>query len=173
MKRSWIFLVAVGVLVTLVDQATKFLILSRFEAGEVVAVIPGLFNLTLHYNYGAAFGIFGGLSEGVRELVLGGAKLLALGVVLYLLTVPQYQGTVPRSGLAMILGGAFGNIIDRFVHGAVVDFLDFYLGTYHWPTFNIADSAIFCGVALLIGSDLFSSRVDNKVSSSPQREIAG
>jgi signal peptidase II len=109
-----------------------------------------VFNLTLSFNRGAAFGLWSGLESGWREIVLASTILLALGVVGFLLTRPYYQSKVTQIALAAILGGAIGNVIDRFIYGAVVDFLDFYLGSYHWPAFNIADSAICIGVGLLL-----------------------
>jgi signal peptidase II len=75
---------------------------------------------------------------------------MALALVIFLLTRPYYQSLLAQSALASILGGALGNVIDRFLYGAVVDFLDFYIGTSHWPAFNIADSAICVGVGLLL-----------------------
>ena len=124
--------------------------LSSFQPGEVRPVIDGLFNLTLSFNRGAAFGLWTGLSSGWREVVLASTILLALGVVGFLLTRPYYQSKLAQLALSAILGGAVGNVIDRFMYGAVVDFLDFYVGSYHWPAFNIADSAICVGVGLLL-----------------------
>jgi signal peptidase II len=140
--------VAIGVVA--LDQVTKQLALSAFQPGEVQQVIDGVFNLTLSFNRGAAFGLWSGLESGWREIVLASTILLALGVVGFLLTRPYYQSKVTQIALAAILGGAIGNVIDRFIYGAVVDFLDFYLGSYHWPAFNIADSAICIGVGLLL-----------------------
>jgi signal peptidase II len=140
--------VSIGTIVA--DQISKKLILDSFQPGEIRPVIDGLFNLTLTFNKGAAFGLWSGLSSGVREAVLGLTILLALGVVAFLLTRSYYQSFVAQAALSGILGGAVGNIIDRFRFGAVVDFLDWYIGTAHWPAFNIADSAICVGVALLL-----------------------
>lgn len=154
-QRTWcaprillVLIVAGGVIAF--DQITKKMALSSFAHGEIRPVIDGLFNLTLSFNRGAAFGLWSGLEAGWREAVLGGTILLALGVVTFLLTRPYYQSKLAQGALAAILGGAIGNVIDRFAYGAVVDFLDFYLGTYHWPAFNIADSAICIGVGLLL-----------------------
>ncbi len=132
------------------DQITKQLALTSFQPGEVRPIIDGLFNLTLSFNRGAAFGLWSGLESGWREVVLTITILLALSVVGFLLTRPYYHSRLAQIALAGILGGAIGNVIDRFVYGAVIDFLDFYLGSYHWPAFNIADSAICVGVGLLL-----------------------
>lgn len=154
-QRTWcsphslLVLIVAGGVVAL-DQITKKMALSAFAPGEIQPVIDGIFNLTLSFNRGAAFGLWAGLEAGWREAVLGGTILLALGVVSFLLTRPYYQAKLAQGALAAILGGAIGNVIDRFVYGAVVDFLDFYLGSYHWPAFNIADSAICIGVGLLL-----------------------
>lgn len=151
MKRSFLILVLLVASLTIVlDQLSKRLIMASFQPGEVRPVIDGLFNLTLTFNRGAAFGLWSGLPSGWREVVLALTILLALVVVAYLMTRSHYQTLLAQISLAAIAGGAIGNIIDRIKFGAVVDFLDFYLGSYHWPAFNVADSAICVGVAVLI-----------------------
>ena len=151
MKRSFTPLVCLITAATVgFDQISKIAVLKTFQPGELLPVVDGLFNLTLTYNRGAAFGLWAGLPSGWREAVLGLTIVMALGVVAYLLTRSYYQSFLAQASLAAILGGAIGNLIDRVRLGAVVDFLDFYLGSYHWPAFNIADSAICIGVGLLI-----------------------
>jgi signal peptidase II len=151
MKKSLLMLAfAVASGTVALDQVSKRLVLSSFQPGEVRPVIDGLFNLTLTFNRGAAFGLWSGLPSGWREAILGLTILMALAVVAFLMTRSHYQSLWAQTSLAAILGGAIGNIIDRVKFGAVVDFLDFYLGSYHWPAFNVADSAICVGVALLI-----------------------
>lgn len=146
-----LLLTSLATLVTLLlDQASKIQVLRTFQPGEIRPVIDGLFNLTLTFNRGAAFGLWSWLTPGLRELVLGITVLIAMAVVVYFLTRPYYQNALSQMALAGILGGALGNIIDRVRLGAVVDFLDVYYGTYHWPAFNIADSAICVGVGILI-----------------------
>jgi signal peptidase II len=139
-----------AVVTTIADQLSKLLILRAFTEGEVRPVIQGLFNLTLAFNPGAAFGLWTGLSDGSRQVVLALTTLLALGVVFVFLRHTANRGWIPQTALAAILGGALGNVIDRLRYGRVVDFLDFYWENYHWPAFNIADSAICIGVAVLI-----------------------
>jgi signal peptidase II len=141
-------LIALGTIAA--DQLTKQMALKAFQPGEIKPIINGFFNLTLTFNRGAAFGLWSGLPSGWREAVLGMTILLALVVVTYLLTRPYYQTPLAQISLAAILGGAIGNVIDRLAYGAVVDFLDFYIGSTHWPAFNIADSAICVGVALIL-----------------------
>ncbi len=153
--RSWclprvLLVVFIVIIVLVCDQSTKQLALVSFQPGEIRTVIDGLFNLTLSFNRGAAFGLWSGLESGWREVVLGSTILVALSVVGFLLTRPYYQSRIAQTALAGILGGAIGNVLDRFMYGAVIDFLDFYLGESHWPAFNIADSAICVGVGLLL-----------------------
>lgn len=142
--------IAVAALVAGLDQLSKYYILQTFTEGELKPIIPNLWNLTLTFNRGAAFGLWAGLPPGWREAVLGLTTLLAVGVVFVLLRQPAYHNLRSQLALAAILGGALGNVIDRVGRGAVVDFLDFYLGNSHWPAFNIADSAICIGVTILI-----------------------
>jgi signal peptidase II len=143
-----VLVVAVGT--AALDQLTKYLILMNFLPGEILPIIPEFFNLTLTFNLGAAFGLWSALSDGLRETVLALTNLVALGVVVYFMRQPSYSSRAAQTALAGILGGAIGNIIDRFVRGSVVDFLDFHIGTTHWPAFNVADSAICTGVVVLL-----------------------
>lgn len=146
-----VVLVAVVALATvLLDQLTKLWVLSVFQEDQVRPVIPGVFNLTLAFNPGAAFGLWSNLTEGTRQIVLAATILLAVSLVIVFLKQTADRGWLPQAALAGILGGAIGNVIDRLNYGRVVDFLDFYWGTHHWPAFNVADSAICVGVAVLI-----------------------
>jgi signal peptidase II len=141
---------AVIVLATIVlDQLTKWLIVTTFAVGDLHPVIPNFFNLTLTYNPGAAFGFFSQLPDGTRQLVLMLATVAAFGVIA--LCFREYaSSSIGRTAIALIVGGAFGNLTDRMRYGQVVDFLDFYIGNFHWPAFNVADSAICIGVMLLL-----------------------
>jgi signal peptidase II len=130
------------------DAASKAWILARLQPGEAMPVIPGFFNLTLGMNAGAIFGSFGGASGGLRTLLFTLAGLAALGFFGYeflLARTPRLQ----RVALGLILGGVLGNGLDRLRHGAVVDFLDFVFGGWHYWTFNLADSFIVCGAILM------------------------
>ncbi len=143
------------------DQTTKAAVEARVNLHEVIQIVPGLFRLTHVKNRGAAFGIF---ADSPSQLKIGLLILLsvaALGVVLALLW--RHQPAAGRSGLglALILGGAVGNLFDRLVHGSVVDFLDFYLGSFHWPTFNVADTAIVIGAGLLVLDMILSPQTHN------------
>ncbi len=142
----WVLLVVVAML----DQLTKAWALDSIEYHRSIEVIPGLFNLTMTYNYGVAFGVLAGLDEAIRGWVLWSLTLCAVSMVLYLVLRHYACDRVGCLALGLVAGGALGNMIDRARFGYVVDFLDFYYGSYHWPAFNIADSAICIGVTLLI-----------------------
>jgi signal peptidase II len=149
--------------IALADQLTKWVVLERFSPDTVVQVIPGLFSLVRVENRGVAFGLFSGMSSAAGFAIIVAMSVTALGVICYLLwkTAPGAR----RAGLALalILGGATGNLIDRIIRGRVVDFLDFYVRAYHWPAFNLADSAIVIGAALLL-FELFFDRRPNPVT---------
>ena len=153
-SKQWrrLFLIAGGVV--LVDQITKWLVilhlpLYRFS-GDSVSLIPGLFSLTHIRNTGGAFGLLADLSPLFRGIIFLGLATVAavLLIYLYLKTPPTYVWLA--GALAAILGGALGNLIDRFRFGYVVDFFDFYVGNWHWPFFNFADSAITIGVTIFV-----------------------
>lgn len=149
-KKAWLEFLWIVLLVSALDQLTKFAILNSFEYGDQKEIIPGVFNLILTFNKGAAFGLLSGVGDGFRELILGITTLAALFVVFYFLIFEYNQDRVGQLALSMIVGGALGNVIDRMRLGMVVDFLDFYYKDYHWPAFNVADSSICIGVFLLI-----------------------
>lgn len=132
------------------DQATKFMILQHLTTGSTLPVIPGLFNLVLTFNRGVAFGFMSGYPETLRLVLLTVTALTAFGAIIYFFLYEYSHDYFAQLALAMIFGGALGNIIDRVRIGMVVDFLDFYIGQSHWPAFNIADSAICVGVAVLL-----------------------
>ena len=137
-------------IVVVLDQVSKLSILDHLELGESLTIIPDFLDLTLVMNPGAAFGMFSKLEPTVRRLVLGAVTFLAIGLVLVLLKKEAKDDKISQFALFLVLGGALGNIIDRFRFDAVVDFLDVYYGNYHWPAFNVADSAICVGVFLVI-----------------------
>lgn len=152
--RKYHFVLAL--LVILLDRATKWLVASRLSLHDSIPVLPGFFRLTHVQNSGAAFGLFADSSSEWKIAILIFFSLMALVVVSALLWKNSHSMTVTGVGLALILGGAVGNLWDRLLTGRVVDFFDFYLGSYHWPAFNIADSAIVIGALLLVGEILFA-----------------
>lgn len=117
---------------------------------EVYPVIPGLFNLVYVLNPGAAFGFLADASAAFRYVFFTGITVVAAGLIVYYLVKTNPRNLILASSLTLIFGGAIGNLIDRIRFGSVVDFLDFYLGSAHWPAFNVADSAITVGAALMI-----------------------
>jgi signal peptidase II len=140
---------ALGGIVLILDQAAKWLALRGLGPGVPVNLIDGFFSLTLVMNPGLAFGMLGTVPPGWRWIIAL-LSIGALGVLAVLATrlLPE-GGPVAAVAIGMIFGGAAGNLIDRARFGAVVDFLDFYWRGWHWPAFNVADSAISVGVALL------------------------
>ena len=149
----WLLL---SLVVILADQLTKVLVVRRFSLGERLAVIPEFFDLTLLYNRGAAFSFLASAGGWQRWFFIG-IGVAAAGFILYLLWRHGSQRLF-ATGLALILGGAIGNIIDRIWHGQVVDFLLVYWKTFFWPAFNVADSAITLGAVLLILDELLRVR---------------
>lgn len=139
--------VSFALLLALADQFTKQWIGSLLAPGEIRS-ITGFFNLVLVFNRGAAFSFLSDASGWQREFFTGVA--LIASVVIVVLLWRQFRDRLFCAGLALILGGALGNLWDRIFLGHVVDFLDFYALGYHWPAFNLADSAITVGAALLI-----------------------
>lgn len=152
--RKYHFLIAA--LVVLLDRGTKWLVASRISLNDSIVVFPGFFRLTHVQNTGAAFGLFADSSSEWKVSILVVFSLLALVVVSALLWKNSHSMTVTGVGLSLILGGALGNLWDRLFSGHVVDFFDFFLGSYHWPAFNVADSAIVVGALLLVTEILFA-----------------
>ena len=145
--RSWARWLFVSAAVIALDQFSKHWIGAALPLGRETAVTP-FFNLVLIHNTGAAFSLLSSAS-GWQRLLFSGIAILAAIVILHLLR--KYPGNLYFSlALSLILGGALGNLIDRARLGYVIDFLDFYWGGYHWPAFNVADSAITLGAILLI-----------------------
>lgn len=132
------------------DQLTKQQVMQTMRLHESISIIPNLFSLTYIRNPGAAFGLLAGSSNAFRMVFFGLTSIFALGLLgTILLRMPE-EDWVGRVSVAGILGGAIGNLIDRLRFGEVIDFLDVYVENYHWPAFNVADSAITVGVIFLI-----------------------
>jgi signal peptidase II len=134
------------------DRVSKLYIQSNFSALDTVTVIPGVFNIVHAENPGAAFSLLADAPLAVRRAVLIGLSGVVMAIVAYLLFRAKQAGETPatRTGLTMVLGGALGNFWDRIAVGSVTDFLQVYIGPYEYPSFNVADSAVFCGAALLL-----------------------
>jgi signal peptidase II len=174
------FLIAAGVLA--LDQITKALAHQHLRGTAAVEIIPGLFNLAYSRNRGGLFGYFSDLTDPWRTVLLTLLPLVAIVLIGFFIVRSEHNHPATRVGLGLILGGAVGNLIDRVLRGEVIDFLDVYassdrlaswlierFGTAHWPTFNVADSAIVVGAGLLI-LDLFRS--EPGVEKNPPESIA-
>jgi len=147
----WLWL---SLAVIVVDQGSKALAESLLAIHEPVAVLP-FFDLFLTYNLGAAFSFLSNAGGWQRWLFVILSSGVSVFIVLWLRRVPRGEKTL-ACALALVLGGALGNLIDRVLRpgGGVVDFIDIYYGTWHWPAFNVADSAISIGAAILVWSAL-------------------
>ncbi len=141
-------LVIISIVVLALDQATKFYIDSRFKLFESLTVVENFFNITYVRNKGAAFGIFANSAFRV-PFFIGVSLLASLGILWYLRRLRREQRLL-ATALSLIFAGAVGNLIDRIRLGEVIDFLDAHWYQYHWPAFNVADSAITVGVGLLL-----------------------
>ena len=147
MKRVHYLILAAAVIV--LDIWTKALVLARIDLHETIPIIPNFFQLVHVRNTGAAFGIGANASSRLVPLLLNAGAIAVFFVVVVYALRSAVTDRVLQTGLHLILGGAIGNLLDRFRFGYVVDFLDVYVGTKHWPAFNVADSAICIGIALL------------------------
>ena len=151
---KWLWLTG---LVIALDQASKWIMVSWLSLYETVAVIP-YFNLTMAHNTGAAFSFLANEGGWQRWFFVGLALAISVGLFIWL--AKSAKTKMEAISVSMILGGAIGNVIDRVYFGYVIDFLDVYYGSYHWPAFNIADSAICIGAALLI-IDSFTAKSED------------
>ncbi len=149
-RRSRLLYVAIAGLVVICDQWTKALVARAIPRYVVVPVIPHFFNLTDTRNPGAAFGLLSDSPAPWKTALLIAISLLLLLAVLVFLLKSRHLPRPTCVALGLILGGAASNLLDRLTRGQVLDFLDFYIGRYHWYTFNLADSAIVVGAGLLL-----------------------
>ncbi|WP_432454303.1 MULTISPECIES: signal peptidase II [unclassified Agarivorans] len=148
----WLWL---SVLVFALDQATKYAIAANFNLYESLPITP-FFNLVSVRNYGAAFSFLSD-AGGWQRWFFTAIAIGVSGLLLWWMKKTSVAQKWQAIAYALVLGGAVGNVFDRLVFGYVIDFLDFYIGSYHWPSFNVADSAICVGAVLLVLDSLFSS----------------
>src|SRR5271154_2189351 len=153
--RRFHFMIALSVV--LLDRVTKWLVGKNISLHDGKQVIPGFFRITHVENRGAAFGLFADSPAQWKIALLVLFSIVALVVVSALLWRNSHVMTTTGIGLALILGGALGNLWDRLLNGRVVDFLLFYIGQYQWPAFNVADSAIVVGAGFLVIEILFTN----------------
>ncbi len=137
-------------LVVVFDQATKWLIRPRLELHQSIEVIPGVFNLTRVHNTGAAYGLLNDVDFPFKTLVMALVACAAIAGLAWWGATLEPDQQLARTGLAFVLGGAVGNLIDRISAGYVLDFVDVYYGGWHFWAFNVADAAITVGVALML-----------------------
>lgn len=144
--KKWVWYLVTFVILA-ADQATKFWVISRFVPYQPHRVMPML-NLTLAYNTGAAFSFLSGAGEWHHWFFLGFSLLVSVLLIIWIFRMPRSE-RLQLFALSLILGGALGNLVDRMTLGYVIDFIDVYYKNYHWPIFNIADSAICIGTVLM------------------------
>jgi signal peptidase II len=158
--RANMFWIVITVLVVVIDQLTKYVVVKNIDLSEMIPVIDNFFYLTLHKNKGGAWGIF--QNSSLLFIIL--VPLVSLFLLYYII---KNDNKFMRFALALILGGALGNYIDRLVEGQVTDFLLFFIGSYPFPIFNVADIAVTCGTILLAIYVLFIYKEPQK---EPQTE---
>lgn len=149
----------IALVVFLIDQGTKYVIATRLELAEQIPVIKDFFIITSHRNRGAAFGIL----EGQQWFFILITTIVVIGIVWYLNKARKTRRLLPTA-LALVLGGAVGNFLDRILNGEVVDFLMFNFGSYTFPIFNVADSCIVIGVGLIILDTLLDVKGEQEVT---------
>lgn len=148
--RKYLRLLVIAGVVIILDQVTKLVILKTIPLYDIIYVVPGFFNIVHIHNPGGAFGILADHSATWRYFVFLFISALAIGLIVYFYkNTPNHQLFLSIA-FALILGGAAGNMIDRLRFGKVIDFLDFYIGRFHWPAFNVADSAITLGIGIFV-----------------------
>lgn len=153
-KKINVLCAIVGLFVIIFDQAIKFSVLAFVPNGTHIAVCSNI-NLVLTYNYGTSFGLLHP-SNALQYYLMIALMFFCIVFVTYVYT--KLHRTTEKLLCSLLIGGAIGNLIDRFVHGAVVDFVDVYYNTWHWPAFNFADACISCSVVLLILYNLISPK---------------
>jgi signal peptidase II len=149
-KRDYLLFTLLTLIVVLLDQASKWFMVACLEPYQAHSVVPEFFDLVLVRNKGMAFGILGQSSSHVAAYLLMGATLAAIVVIMVFFWRARRDQKWLTMGLALILGGAVGNLVDRIRLGFVIDFLDFSIKGYHWPAFNLADSAVTIGTLWLL-----------------------
>lgn len=148
---------ALSLCVILLDQITKAAVVAQLERFDIVAVLPVL-EITHLHNTGAAWSLLAGASGWQRWFFIGLAGVVSVVILAWLQRLPRRGQTRLAAGLALILGGALGNVVDRIWHGYVVDFIHVHWGQAYFPAFNVADSAITIGAGLVILDALFDGR---------------
>jgi signal peptidase II len=149
-RSGWYTLGFLALAALSADQLSKHAVERFMPAGSTRVLVPGLLNLVHTSNPGVAFGLLADSSTPWLAAVLIAFSAAVIAMLVWLLVTGRAGGRLAQCGLALILGGAAGNVLDRVLHRSVTDFIDFYIGRYHWYTFNVADSAIVVGAGLVI-----------------------
>ena len=155
MKNKYLWSGSIVGIVLVLDQITKYIIRTHVRLYDTITVIPGFFNITYVRNKGAAFGILSSLPEFWRSAFFISVTIVAVAAITVLLL--KTTDRLPVYAFSLIAGGAMGNLIDRVRYGEVVDFIQWYVKSHYWPSFNVADSAITIGVVLLAIEMLFGA----------------
>jgi len=159
-NRKYNRLAVIAGMIVLVDQLSKAVILKSMPLHHSIPVIPGFFDITFIFNPGGAFGFLADQHPLLRHVFFLGMTSMAICFIFFLYRKIPPTHSLLATAFALIIGGAVGNLIDRVRFEKVVDFLDFYLGTYHWPAFNVADSAISVGMAIFVYHLVFNKMPD-------------
>ncbi len=163
MHRGLIKLLSISLIVVLVDQISKIIVSSALVLNESIELISGFLNLVYIKNPGVAFGIFRNMPSSVRMPLLTAFSLIAIFLVFYIYIKNSKQNKAEALSLSLIIGGAIGNLIDRIFYGEVIDFIDVHIGAAHWPAFNISDTVITIGVAVLLLNLFFPALFQRKM----------
>ena len=165
-QRVLPFVAAVAVFV--LDRITKDLIKTRLSLWDAWNAVPGLLNIVHTENPGIAFGMLSNLENPWRNVFLIGFSVLVLAIISAVLLRMEGQGQLLRMGLALVMGGALGNLFDRIVHGTVTDFVELHVGEHYFPAFNVADSAITIGACLLLLDMWYSNERKSQTAPVPR-----
>ncbi len=166
LRGKWPLALGVAGAVVLTDQLTKAMVVERMTLHQSIAIVEGFFSITYVRNTGAAFGLLAGKLAAWRVPFFLGFSTIALLLLVWFLRGVAAERRVLIAACGGVLGGAIGNMIDRMMLGEVIDFLDVYVGSYHWPAFNVADAAITVGVAVLC-VDAFRVPASSTVQGAP------
>ena len=160
MKYKYLQVSSIAGIVLVLDQLTKYVIQTHVRLHSIITVVPGFFNITHVRNKGAAFGMLSTLPEFWRNTFFITVTIIAVAAIIALIVKTQER--LPVYTFSLIAGGALGNLIDRVRYGEVVDFVQWYVKSYYWPSFNVADSAITIGVVLLAIEMLFGTSIKSQ-----------
>jgi len=160
LKYKYLQVGLIAGIVLVLDQMTKYVIQTHVRLHTIITVVPGFFNITHVRNKGAAFGILANLPEFWRSAFF--ITITIVAVVALIALIVKTRERLPVYAFSLIAGGAVGNVVDRILYGEVVDFIQWYVKSWYWPSFNVADSAISIGVGLLAIEMLFLNKAKNK-----------